>query len=45
MSFDVEMSDYDSLASNIAINIDPEVAAGYSRGPDYVVHKGKTYQW
>jgi hypothetical protein len=40
---DVEISDYDSLANNITINIDPEVATDYSRGPDYVVHKGKTY--
>jgi hypothetical protein len=45
MSSDVEMSDCDSLASDTAINIDPEVAAAYSRRPDYVVHKGKTYQW
>jgi hypothetical protein len=45
MSSDVEMSDCGSLASDIAINIDPEVAAGYSPGPKYVVHRGKTYQW
>jgi hypothetical protein len=45
MSSDLETSDCDSLASDTTINIDPEVAVDYSRGLDFVVHKGKTRQW
>jgi hypothetical protein len=39
------MSDSDSSRSDLDINIDPDVAAAYNRGPDRVVHKGKEYLW
>ena len=39
------MSDSDSSHSDLYINIDPDVAAAYNRGPDRVVHKGKEYLW
>jgi hypothetical protein len=39
------MSDSDSSRSDLDINIDPDVAAAYNRGPDRVVHKGKQYLW
>jgi hypothetical protein len=39
------MSDSDSSHSDLDINIDPDVAAAYNRGPDRVVHKGKQYLW
>ena len=39
------MSDSDSSHSDLDINIDPDVAATYNRGPDRVVHKGKEYLW
>ena len=39
------MSDPDSSRSDLDINIDPDVAAAYNRGPDRVVHKGKQYLW
>ena len=45
MSYAPEMSDSDSLLSDIDINIDPGVTAVYNRGPDRVVYKGKQYLW
>ena len=39
------MSDPDSSRSDVDININPDVAAAYNRGPDRVVHKGKQYLW
>ena len=42
MSCDPEMSDSDSSLGDIDINIDPDVAAAYNRGPDRVVHKASS---
>src|SRR5271156_3617394 len=45
MVLDVEISDSDSLPSNSSINIDPKIAAAYTRGLERVVVKGTTYLW
>lgn len=45
MPSEIETSDSDSSVSDELINLDPEVAAAYIRGPDRVLCKGKQYLW
>ena len=45
MVSDVNISDCDSIASSSSINIDPEVATAYTRGPERVVLHNATYLW